>query len=356
MISAEKRDMHAPTRATFQKSLSSLPLFESTQIGSFPSKMTPVSRAARQLKLKLKADEISLRRSQLRANQTNLKKVNAAILRRQMQLTKLREEQTNFQPFTSPTDRILADILENVQRKPKGRRFSLEILVWGRSMFDISPHAWKALRRVLPIPGQSLLLVKFTGTKGVSQAVVDSGRIGELIDLWRQAIPLEITSCPVVLSADAVAFRSVITIHEAGCVEGLKTMNEVDSPDLLSQFLSDPGAFVSFVRDHWHEADSALFAFQLQPLNPAWPCSIIHAMPVKSGKGTQEVVQKLLELGHALIDSFHFCVVGLAFDGDSAFNGLHDDFGPSGRPDCPLALPFRILSRSLPSFPILSMD
>jgi hypothetical protein len=51
IISAGKRDMHARTRATFQKSASSLS-------GSSPFKMTSVSRAARQLKLK--AGEISL--------------------------------------------------------------------------------------------------------------------------------------------------------------------------------------------------------------------------------------------------------------------------------------------------------
>lgn len=300
--------------------------------------MSVVARAARQLKLK--AGAISVLKAQLRANQTNLKRANATIQRLEAELSDLREEQTSLRPFTSPADRILADILENAQRHPNGRRYSLETLIWGRRVHDISPHAWRAVRKVLPLPGKRLLLAKFTETKGISDALIDSGRIGELIDLWRQAVRQEGIGCPVVLSVDAVAFRPVITVHHDGRVEGLKTMNEIENLDLLSQFLSDPGSFVSFVKDHWDETYSALFAFQLQPLNPMWPCSIIHTMPAMNGKGTEEVTQKLLELKDALTNQFHFSVVGLAFDGDSSFNRLHDEFRAGWMPLLSASSPF----------------
>jgi hypothetical protein len=80
-------------------------------------------------------------------------------------------------------------------------------------------------------PGERLLLARFTKTRGLSDALVDGSGMGQLISLWAQAIPQEITNSPVVLSVDAVAFWPVISVHENGHVEGLKSMNTLDGPD-----------------------------------------------------------------------------------------------------------------------------
>jgi hypothetical protein len=135
-----------------------------------------------------------------------------------------------------------------------------------------------------------------------------------------------VTDVRAVLSVDAVAFRPVVTVDEGGRVRGFKGLNQLESPDLFSQFLTDPDAFVSFLRNHWRDAYSAMFVFQLQPVSPEYPCSILHVIPDVSGKGRPEIVDKLRELKADLEDRFGFKVVGLAFDGDSCFNPLHEEF------------------------------
>jgi hypothetical protein len=255
------------------------------------------------------------------------------IHRLEKQFPALNEEKAAFQASNTPAGGILSVLKQNATSSPQGRRDSLETLVRARHVGGISPNAWKTVRKVLPVPGKRLLLLKFTETKGISETLVDPSRIGELIHLWRQAVPPGGVGCPVVLlSVDPVAFRPLISIHEDGHVERLKNMKELDSPDLFSQFISGPVAFLSFVKEHWDDAETALFAFQLQRLHPDDPCSIIHAMPATNGKGNREVVQKLLDLKDALEHQFDFFVVGMAFDGDSAFRTLHKNFRDNWRP------------------------
>jgi hypothetical protein len=50
---------------------------------------------------------------------------------------------------------------------------------------------------------------------------------------------------------------------------------------------------------------------------------VIHVHPAENGKGNQETVQTLLRLKTISRLSF---ASGLAFDGDSCFNPLHDEF------------------------------
>jgi hypothetical protein len=130
----------------------------------------------------------------------------------------------------------------------------------------------------------------------------------------------------VILSVDAVAFRPLVTISETGEVKGFKSLNQLHNPGLFSQYLTNPQAFVSFLKDHWDDAYPAMIVLHMQPVSPDFPCSISHVIPEVKGKETAAIVAKLLELETILRTQFHCQVVGLAFDGDSCFNNRHDQF------------------------------
>jgi hypothetical protein len=245
--------------------------------------MSSAVRAARQFKIK--SPQILHFKAQIRTNPPDLSNANIHIRRLETRLAALKEEKAVLHPFKSPSDQILADIWQNSRRLAQGRGYSPETLMWAGNVNEISPHAWSAVRKVLPVPGQRLLLAKLPETRGVSDVFANVDGMGELITLWREAIPEGLPSCAVTRSVDAVAFRRVITIHEDGHVEGFKTMSEFDSPDIFSQFVSNPRAFASFVKDHWDDTYTAVFAFHHEPLHPHVPCSIIHPMPVRDGKG-----------------------------------------------------------------------
>jgi hypothetical protein len=121
----------------------------------------------------------------------------------------------------------------------------------------------------------------------------DLGEMGALIDLWERSHEDIMTDRRVILSVDAIAFRPMVTISDAGSVDGLKDLTHLDNPDLLTQFLADPAAFSEFLRQHWDSTDTALFVFQIQPLHPNLTCCIVHVMPAVSGKENNEMVERL---------------------------------------------------------------
>jgi hypothetical protein len=271
-------------------------------------------------------------RQQLNASRTNLTKAQRKIQELTKQVADLMREQSFKDLTQSPYDRIYLDILKNRSRKPNGRRYSIETLLWTEEIHAVSPQALQVVRKVLDLPCESLLNSKFTRSRRiVSDALQDSNRIGELIDLWEQSCRSTRHSRTVILAVDAVAFRPLVTITEDGEVGGLKHLKHLDDPDLFTEFLRDPESFSHFLEAHWKDAYSDLFAFQMQPVDPALPCCVIHVYPAENGKGNLQTVETLLALKERLEVDYAFSVVGLAFDGDSCFGRLHEEFANQWR-------------------------
>jgi hypothetical protein len=44
--------------------------------------------------------------------------------------------------------------VQNHSRHPSSRRYSRETLIWARHIDEISPQAWKAVRKALALPGK----------------------------------------------------------------------------------------------------------------------------------------------------------------------------------------------------------
>jgi hypothetical protein len=109
-------------------------------------------------------------------------------------------------------------------------------------------------------------------------------------------------------------------------VRGLKHLKRLGDHDLFTDFLKDPPAFAQFLQNHWKETCSSLFAFHIQPVNPAFPCSVIHVYPVENRKGNPKTVEKLLALKNKLEIKFGFAVLGLVSDGNFSFNVLYEEF------------------------------
>jgi hypothetical protein len=72
---------------------------------------------------------------------------------------------------------------------------------------QISPQAWEAVRKVLPLSFGQLLDSRLRETDLVSDGLLDSSRMRELLDLWRQSVQHNVTDWNVILAVGAVAFR-----------------------------------------------------------------------------------------------------------------------------------------------------
>jgi hypothetical protein len=104
-----------------------------------------------------------------------------------------------------------------------------------------------------------------------------------------------------------------------------------DDRDLFTEFLKDSQAFSSCFEKYWKDASSNLFVFQIQPVHPMSPCSMIHAYLAENGKGNAQVVTTLLNMKTKLETECGLHVMGLAFDGDSCLNSLHHAFAEQWR-------------------------
>jgi hypothetical protein len=81
----------------------------------------------------------------------------------------------------------------------------------------------------------------------------DDSRIGEVSELWEQAVPHDIPDWMIVFAADAVAFRPLVTVTGDGEVRGLEHLKYFDNQNIFTHFLKDPNAFTEFLHEHWDE-------------------------------------------------------------------------------------------------------
>jgi hypothetical protein len=125
---------------------------------------------------------------------------------------------------------------------------------------------------------------------------------------------------------EAGLIHPVITLCEDANLHSLMTFDYLENPDLFRQFARNPEAFLQFLRNHWDEVYTLMSLYQLQHVNPALYCPAIHVIPIRHGKQTAQIVEKLLGLRDILNQRFGFHVAELAFDGDSSFNILHSEF------------------------------
>jgi hypothetical protein len=126
---------------------------------------------------------------------------------------------------------MFVDIARNRTQHPNGRRYSMKTLAWSREIRDISPRPWEIVRRVLPLPGDRLLLSTFSYTWAVtSSAPLDLDEMEALINLSQRSHEDTMTDRRVILSVKTIAFHPMVTIS-----------GDPKPPKKLINVLSDSG-------------------------------------------------------------------------------------------------------------------
>jgi hypothetical protein len=173
----------------------------------------------------MKADHISALKRQIQMYGVNLQKTKDQLIDLQNIFATSLESNSTTDHGNTPFDRIFADIVQNHSHYPNSRRYSRETLLWTRHVYEISPQAWKAVRKALPLPGKRSLLSEFLETGMNGKALLDMGEIGRLLELWKQVVPDGLEDRYIRLSVDAIAFRPLVTPSEDGTIDGLMTLD-----------------------------------------------------------------------------------------------------------------------------------
>jgi hypothetical protein len=278
-------------------------------------------------RIQAQSNEIRSLHDQINGYRLQLDSAKARIATLTEKLTAALRHDADINPLRTLRDCILCDIFQNRDRAPKARRYSPETLHWAWRVHQRSPAAWKLVYDALPLPCERSLQTRFAQTGAVvAEALLDIDQLGTVVEKWEGSHPDTATDRHVIVSVDAVSFRPRVTISEDGEVEGLDDLTKLPDPDLFEQYLLHPKEFTEFLKVHWKHAYTAMFVFQIQPIQPHLPCCVIHVVPEKNGKGTADTVRRLLQLRDILDSQHGFTVVGFAFDGDSAYNDLHRSF------------------------------
>jgi hypothetical protein len=159
----------------------------------------------------------------------NLQKAQYKIHRRTTEIRQAMQDVSNLDLSQSPSERIYLDIVNNHGHHPNGPRHSMDPLIWAQEVHAASPAALDTLRRVLPLPGESLFNSRFARNRRfVSGALQDDSRIGEVTELWEQAVPHDVPDRTITFVVDVVAFRRLATVTGGGQVRCLKHLKHLD--------------------------------------------------------------------------------------------------------------------------------
>jgi hypothetical protein len=196
--------------------------------------------------------------------------------------------------------RIDHEVIKNHSRPPNRRRYSIETLVAGQELHAISPPALHLVRQVFRLPRDSLLNSWFAKQpRVIADAFQDSPRLEELIALWQHRSAEDVKDRSIGVAVDPVAFRPFVTITEGREVMGSKIWNTSVIQIDLRAFSKIPRLFPSFCV---HAGGALILS-----------CSCFTFSPFALHCRMSRVV---------LCRRSRLCVVGLAVDQDSAFNGL----------------------------------
>jgi hypothetical protein len=95
-------------------------------------------------------------------------------------------------PFETSIGRTCPDSNQNREQAPSRRRYSLDTLTMSREIVTESPALCRTIRRILPLPSESLPQERFMNFQlRVRHALTDIEDMDFLIEIWREANAIE---------------------------------------------------------------------------------------------------------------------------------------------------------------------
>ena len=183
------------------------------------------------------------------------------------------------------------EILNNGQRPPTGRRWSLPLLMLAFVLHSLGSKCYHYLRSFVALPAKQTLYNHFgKPVEGWMESLLDVSRVRSICHLFRRRHGLSLTEeIEVVIGIDAMAIE----------------------PVAMDQYHATVG-------------DSHVFLFELLPLSCELKAISIHIMPQQNGNAGEAVRQRL-EVLTKILQDLHFIVRSTASDGDRGYEAMHRD-------------------------------
>jgi hypothetical protein len=116
--------------------------------------------------------------------------------------------------------------------------------------------------------------------------MLDLNDIDDLLSIWRTANNVDAEDrVDAIVSADAVAFKPLVTICEDGSVEDIADFDCLESPTCSHNLLRTQPCFTSSFSVIGKKY-TPHFLFFIEPVHGQLTCCAIHTLQAKNGKGT----------------------------------------------------------------------
>lgn len=255
----------------------------------------------------------------INAMSTNCKKLQNANLRLQEELQQTSTQQPqSTQDSTSPSP---------------VHRYTDEQIHIASVLYNTSPKAFAIAREHLPL--QEPLPHPRTIQRRTAEPLetrmlelTDYERVPDICAAWRKQLRIDSrTRVPIVLAVDAISFEPYLELSE-GKIVGLKkevmleALKNQRTFELLGADLAD---WEAWVESHYDAVLTAAFAYHIQPLDPRYPCFVVHWQQKEHGKAGTAEADLLLAIRRRL-QGLRFDVVALAADADSSYNTIHEQY------------------------------
>lgn len=205
-----------------------------------------------------------------------------------------------------------------------------EILQMSLQINSYSPISYSLLSSKLPFPPKSRI---DRITRELTDKIPDHLRnldgLNKIIDIWKEnnRIPKSMTihAC---LAVDAIYFTPNVEINKDLAISGMifsKDDEILISKNIFKNFSKNPKEFQNFLTLNANKIIKAAFVFQVQPYNPIYNNFIIHIRAATNGKANDQIILILNFLKEQL-KKRNITVLTFAFDGDSAYSSLHDEY------------------------------
>ena len=218
---------------------------------------------------------------------------------------------------------IFDEMSRNIALPPSRHRYSPLFMAFAVILMCFSLPAYNFLRRVLPFPSRQAIDDSFKANYWYKNGIItDFEQLDEALQDYVREVGGNVTTG--VLAVDAVSLTPHMRIDKKGFVRGTITSEYVPR-DLLHNLTLSYDKFEEFVKNRSNVTITDTFVYQFQPYDATKQCITVFVEPSTSGKATLREVERLGILREKL-QKFNLSVQSYAFDGDSTYRRLHQNF------------------------------
>ena len=260
----------------------------------------------------------------LRAENNNLKRKIGKLEKKDKMICNERSRSTSPSPTNKRTKNLINEKVSNSKVPKSRRRYANETIMIAAILLSLSLPCYSMLRYFDIWPSRQAVELRLRSTYVAStEKLISLENIHSTVDNYRQENSAE-GKIKAILAVDAISLTPEIYVTKNKLVKGLlqdEILRDKDMKALEVKFKE----FEKFCRSKKDVTITDAFLYNVQPIRSLHRSFVAFFQPSSQGKATDREVQILNQIKEdILIDEIE--IVGFAFDGDSTYRTLHNDF------------------------------